>query len=71
MPMAAIEPIVIWRAASEMVNRHGNLAPIECVIRAEEMLENGDVMGQTVWLAIGRAAKSLLENGPPSDIDNA
>jgi hypothetical protein len=66
-----IEPIVIWRAASEMVKRHGSTAPIECAIRADEMLENGDVMGQTVWLAIRRAAKSLLDSGPLSEIKNA
>jgi hypothetical protein len=66
-----IEPIVIWRAANEMIKRYGDQAPLECAIRADEMLENGDVMGQTMWLAIRRAAKSLLENGPPNDISNA
>ena len=66
-----IEPIVIWQAANEMVKRHGDLAPLECAVRADGMLENGDIMGQTVWLAIRRAAKSLLENGPPNDISKA
>jgi hypothetical protein len=66
-----IEPIVIWRAANEMVKRHGKLAPIECAIRADSLLENGDITGQTMWLAIHRAAKSLLENGPPSDVNDA
>jgi hypothetical protein len=66
-----IEPIVIWRAANEMIKRHGDQTPLACAMRADEMLENGDVMGQTVWLAIRRAAKSLLESGPPSDISNA
>jgi hypothetical protein len=63
-----IEPIVIWRSANEMIKRHGDQAPLECAIRADELLESGDVMGQTVWLAIRRAAKSLLKNGSPPDI---
>lgn len=55
----------------QMIKRHGDQAPLECAIRADEMLESGDTTGQTLWLAIRRAAKSLLENGPPSDISNA
>ena len=66
-----IEPLVIWRAANEMVRRHGALALLECAIRADEMLENGDLAGQSVWLAVRRAAKSVLRNGPPNDISSS
>jgi len=64
----SIEPIDIWRAARLMVKRHGEVAPIECALKADEFLDRGDVDGQALWLAIRRAAKALLENGVPPDI---
>jgi hypothetical protein len=67
----ALEPIDIWRSAKLMVNEHGQAAPLECALKADEMLDRGDIDGQAVWLAIRRAAKSLLENGPPADIQNS
>lgn len=66
-----IEPIVIWRAANEVIKRHGDMAPIECAMSADELLDNGDEKGRKMWLAIHRAAKSLLENGCPTDINKA
>jgi hypothetical protein len=66
-----IEPLDIWRGAKVMVDQHGDQAPIECALKADEMLDRGDVDGQAVWLAIRRAAQSLIENGPPTDISNA
>ncbi len=66
-----MEPIDIWRSAQLMVKQHGLFALQECRDRADELAAAGDVMGQTMWLAIRRAAKSLLEHGPPTDISNA
>jgi hypothetical protein len=66
-----VEPIDIWRTATLMVKRHGAIATIECAFKADTMLEAGDPDGQAVWLAIRRAAQSLLENGPPTDIPAA
>jgi hypothetical protein len=66
-----MEPIDIWRAAREMVKQHGGMAPIECARVADGMLDRGDIEGQSVWLAIQRAAKSLLENRSPADASNA
>jgi len=34
-------------------------------------LKDGDPAGQRIWIAIRRAAISLIENGSPTDIDNA
>jgi hypothetical protein len=62
------EPTDIWHAAQAMVRQHGNLAPIECSIKADEMHERGDSDGEAVWLAIRKVAQSLLEFGPPADI---
>ncbi len=63
-----MEPIDIWRSAKLMIDKHGELAVIECAIIADDMVERGDMQGQAVWLAIRRAVKSLLENGPPMDV---
>ena len=64
----SVEPIDVWRAAKLMVKRHGALATIECALKADAMLEAGDLDGQAVWLATRRATQSLLENAPPTDI---
>ena len=66
-----MEPIDIWRSAKAMVDRHGDQAPLECALKADVFLDEGDLDGQRLWLAIRRAAHSLLENGPPSDISNS
>jgi hypothetical protein len=66
-----MEPLDIWRSAKVMVAKHDILAPQECRRRAEEMSSYGDEEAESAWEAIARAAESLLENGPPIDIDNA
>jgi hypothetical protein len=68
---AGIEPIDIWLAAQLIVAQHGELAVIECAMKAGEMLDRGDVDGQAVWMAIRRAARFLLEKGPPPDVSAA
>jgi len=67
----SVQPIDIWRSAKLMVDKHGDMAPVECAIKADAFLEDGDPDGQRLWIAIRRAAKSLIENGPLTDIDNA
>jgi len=51
------------------VKQHGAGAPAECAGRAARFGQQGDGDGQAAWLAIECAAKDLLENGPPEDID--
>jgi hypothetical protein len=51
--------------------RHDDCAPARCVGRAARFGLQGDRDGEAAWLAIERAAKSLLETGPPTDIDPA
>ena len=40
----------IYRAANELIEQHGDEAPIHAAIRADEMLEAGDMDGKAVWL---------------------
>ncbi len=43
--------IDIYRSANELIKRHGDDAPIEAAIRADELAEDGDLEGRAVWLS--------------------
>ncbi len=48
----------IYRSAQVLVKQHGNDAPIEAAMRADAMLEAGDLDGCAVWRRILRAVPS-------------
>ena len=43
-----ISDLDIWRAATLLIQRHGEDAEIEAAKRADQMLERGDLDGQAV-----------------------
>ncbi len=45
----------VFRSAILIVQQHGAEAPIEAAMRADAMLDRGDLDGQRVWLRILRA----------------
>lgn len=45
----------IWRAATLLIQKHGDGAEFVAAGRADEMLERGDHEGKAVWLRIKRA----------------
>jgi hypothetical protein len=47
-----ISEIDIWRVANLMLKRYGDKADIEGAIRAEELAEAGDWVGEAVWRLI-------------------
>ncbi len=51
--------IDIFRVAHLLVKRHGQDAPIEAAMRADAMLEKGDLDGFAVWKRILRAVGEL------------
>ncbi len=51
--------IDIYRSAQVLVKRNGQDAPIEAPMRADAMLEAGDLDGYAVWKRILRAVKEL------------
>ena len=55
-----ISDLDIYRSAQLLVERHGDGAPIEAAMKADAMLEKGDIDGQAAWLRILRAVKELL-----------
>ena len=49
----------IYRSANELVKQHGEDAPIEAAMRADALLEKGDLGGYAVWKRILRAVGEL------------
>lgn len=41
-----MEPIDIWRSAKAIVDQHGDRAPLECALKADAFLEDGDAEGR-------------------------
>ncbi len=54
-----ISDIDIYRSARVIVKRHGEDAAIEAAMRADAMLENGDLRGYAVWRGILKAVEEL------------
>ena len=49
----------IFRSAQALVKQHGPDAPIQAAMRADAMLEAGDLNGLAVWKRILRAVEEL------------
>ena len=43
----------IYRSANVLIRQHGEDAPIQAAMRADAMLEKGDLDGYEVWRRIG------------------
>ncbi len=54
----------VWRAAKLLIEQHGVESPIEAAMRADEMLNKGDLDGQAVWKAILKAVIELMNKEP-------
>ncbi len=50
-----------------LIKRHGDDAPIEAAMRADELAADGDMEGRAVWKRIIRAVEELLHQEPPGD----
>ena len=53
----------IYRSANLLVKRHGEDAPIHAAMRADAMLEAGDLEGHALWTRIQRAVEGSTEGG--------
>ncbi len=56
-----------YRCAHLLMDRYGDDAPIEAAMRADELMEAGDMEGVAVWKMILKAIKELLGKAPPGD----
>ncbi len=57
----------IYRAANLLVKQYGEDAPIHAAMRADAMLDKGDLDGCAVWKRILRAVEELQGSEPRSD----
>ncbi len=63
-----IADINIWRSAQQMVEQFGDDAPLQAAMRAEAMLEAGDLDGLGVWKRIKATAEELLRERPEGPV---
>ena len=59
-----ISDIDIYRSAQVIVQTHHRDAAIEAAMRADEMLEKGDVLGYAVWRRILKVVEELQRMEP-------
>ncbi len=56
----------IYRSANVLARRYGEDAPIEAAMRADAMLDKGDLDGYAVWKRVLRAVEELKGTTPKS-----
>ncbi len=59
-----IPDIDIYRVANLLVKRHGQDASIEAAMRADAMLDKGDLEGCAAWKRILKAVEELQGTAP-------
>ncbi len=64
-----IPDIDIFRSAHLLVKHHGQDAPIEAAMRADAMLEAGDLDGYAVWKRVLRAVEELRMAAPGPGVE--
>ena len=60
-----VEEIEVYRAANQLIQRHGADAEFEAAMRVDAMIERGDPEGLAVWKRIIKAVDELLAQAPP------
>ncbi len=55
----------IYRTANLLIKQHGDEAPVHAAMRADAMLEKGDLDGEAVWERIIRAIEELTSTDAP------
>ncbi len=66
-----IPDLDIYRSANILVKRHGQGALIHAAMRADAMLEKGDLDGYAVWKRVLRAVGELRGTAPkPGEVSH-
>ncbi len=68
MIMPMISDLDSYRSANVLVKRHGQDAPIHATMRADAMLDKGDLDGVATWRRILRAVEELLSKERPAGV---
>ena len=61
--MDMVDDTEVYRSAKLLVEQHGADALLEAALRADELLDAGDLDGQAVWMRIMKAVLELLKPG--------
>ena len=59
-----MEEIDVWRAADQMIRLYGEDAAIQAGLRADKLLDQGDVDGFHVWKRVAAAIGDLGRKQP-------
>ncbi len=59
-----VDDIDIFRSAAAFIEQHGDEASIHAAMKADDMLERGDMDGRSVWLRIVDAIRDMLRETP-------
>ncbi len=59
----------IYRSAHELIKQYGDAADIEAAMRADELMEAGDMEGRAVWLRIVKGIEELMSEERPKDAE--
>ncbi len=59
----------IYRSANELIEQHREDAPVHAAMRADELMDAGDMEGRAVWLRIMKAIEELLSEERPDDAE--
>ena len=59
----------IWQTAGAMIKRYGADATAEAAMRADEMLDDGDIDGCAVWRRIMLAVEGLSGMEPRGKVN--
>ena len=57
----------IWRSARVLLDQYGLDAAIQAAMKADAMLERGDLKGAAVWRRIIEAINALTDTTNPPD----
>ena len=58
----------IYRTANLLIQQYGEMAPPAAFIRADQLLDKGDISGRRVWRRIARVAEDLLSEKRPANV---
>ena len=59
-----VDDLDIYRSAKLLVDQHSEDAAIEAAMRADAMLEKGEILGATAWRRIVKAIEELQRQEP-------
>ncbi len=58
----------VYRSAKALIDQHGEFeAKLHAAMRADELLEAGDMDGRRVWLRVLEAVRELTSKEPPGE----